>query len=80
MEANPATPPFFQAAASNLAPSEEPMSTERAIEVVSVERIDGTEIIVEFSDATFARYTTERLLQMAPEREPANGREWKPSK
>ena len=51
------------------------MSTERAIEVVSVERIDGTEIIVEFSDATFATYTTERLLEMAPEREKANGHE-----
>ena len=49
------------------------MSTARPLEVVGVERIDGTEIIVEFSDGTYGRYTTEQLSEMAPEREKTNG-------
>jgi hypothetical protein len=44
------------------------MSTGLALEVVSVDRIDGTEIVVEFSDSTWARYTTEALAAMQPER------------
>ncbi len=62
-------------AASNLALSEEPMSTEPDLQVVGVERIDGTEVLVEFSDGTYARYTTEQLIEMAPYREKLNGRE-----
>jgi len=42
-----------------------PMSTEPALEVISVERIDGTEIVVEFTDMTYATYTTQQLLDMA---------------
>jgi len=44
------------------------MSTDGGLEVVSVERIDGTEIIVEFSDSTSALYTTAELTEIKPER------------
>ena len=46
------------------------MSTEPALEVISVERIDGTEIVVEFTDMTYATYTTQQLLDMATNRKP----------
>ena len=45
------------------------MSTGPGLELISVERIDGTEIIVEFSDSTWASYTAEELVAMRPERE-----------
>jgi hypothetical protein len=69
---------LFGLIASNEALSEDPMSTEPALEVISVERIDGTEIVVEFSDLTYATYTTQRLLDMATNRRPAetNGNDW----
>jgi len=44
------------------------MSTEHVPEVISVERIDGTDIVVEFSDSTYATYTTQQLLDMATNR------------
>jgi hypothetical protein len=46
------------------------MSTEPAVEVISVERIDGTDIVVEFSDSTYATYTTQQLLDTATNRKP----------
>jgi hypothetical protein len=53
------------------------MSTGLALEVLSVERIDGAEIVVEFSDSTWARYTTAELATLRPERQkvdsPGNG-------
>jgi hypothetical protein len=58
----------LQQAASNLALSEELMSTELALEVVSVERIDGAEVIVEFSDSTWASYPAEELAGLRPVR------------
>jgi hypothetical protein len=45
------------------------MSTGLALEVISVERLDGTDIIVEFSDSTWARFSTDELIAMRPERE-----------
>ena len=60
---------IVQETASNVAPSEALMSTGLALEVVDVERIDGTEIVVEFSDSTWARYTSEELATMRPERQ-----------
>jgi hypothetical protein len=64
--------------ASNEALSEDPMSTEPALEVISVERIDGTDIVVEFSDLTYATYTTQQLLDVATNRKPIekNGNGW----
>ena len=47
------------------------MSTERVLEVISEERIDGTEIVVEFSDSTYATYTTQQLADMALNRKKA---------
>ncbi len=44
------------------------MSKLSVLEVVSVERLDGTEIIVEFSDSTCASYTTQELLDLRPNR------------
>jgi len=46
------------------------MSTQSPVEVVSVERIDGSDIVVEFSDMTYATYKTEQLLEMATNRKP----------
>jgi hypothetical protein len=67
--------------ASNEALSEDPMSTEPALEVISVDRIDGTEIVVEFSDLTYAPYSTQRLLDMATNRKSieSNGNDRNPS-
>jgi hypothetical protein len=48
------------------------MSTEPELEVVSVERIDGTEIIVEFSDSTCATYTPQELADLRPDRKKIN--------
>jgi hypothetical protein len=48
------------------------MSTESDVEIVSVERIDGTEIIVEFSDSTCATYTTAQLVEIRPNRQRAD--------
>jgi hypothetical protein len=44
------------------------MSTDKNLAVVSVERIDGTEIIVEFSDSTCATFTTAELVAIRPDR------------
>jgi hypothetical protein len=52
----------------NLALLEDDMSTEPPLKVVSVERIDGTDIIVEFSDSTCATYTPQELAAMWPNR------------
>ena len=62
----------MEAAASKLALSEEPMSTEPELEVVSVERMDGNEIIVEFSDSTCATYTPQELADLRPQRQKIN--------
>jgi hypothetical protein len=48
------------------------MSKEPDLEVVSVERIDGTEIIVEFSDSTCAMYTPLELAALKPHRKEVN--------
>ncbi len=48
------------------------MSTPGKLEVLSVDRIDGTEIIVEFSDSTLAIYTTEELTALRPNRQKTN--------
>jgi hypothetical protein len=48
------------------------MSTPDKLEVVSVERIDGTEIIVEFSDSTLAVYRAAELAALRPQRQPAD--------
>jgi hypothetical protein len=45
------------------------MSTPPLLHVVSVERIDGTEILVEFSDSTSATYTPDELAALRPKRE-----------
>jgi hypothetical protein len=45
------------------------MSTPGKLEIVSVERIDGTEVIVEFSDSTLAVYTTQELAELRPDRQ-----------
>jgi hypothetical protein len=47
------------------------MSTEPELEVVSVERIDGNEIIIEFSDSTCATYTPQELADLRPLRKKA---------
>ena len=44
------------------------MSTGPPLFVISVERIDGTEVIVEFSDSTCATFTPEELAAMRPNR------------
>ena len=44
------------------------MSMEQVLEVLSVERIDGYEIVVEFSDSTYATFTTQQLLDIATDR------------
>ena len=48
------------------------MSTDERVEVVSVERIDGSEIIVELSDGTSVVLTTQQVLDCAVERLPAS--------
>ena len=45
------------------------MSTDPSLEVVSVERIDGTGLIIEFSDATTVTYTAQELADLKPDRE-----------
>jgi hypothetical protein len=47
------------------------MSTHQVPTIVSVERIDESSLIVEFSDGTFAEYTTAQLLAISPIRERA---------
>ena len=53
------------------------MSTETTLKVVSVERMDGTGIIIEFSDGTCATFSVQELDSVKPDREktnpPANG-------
>jgi hypothetical protein len=46
-----------------------PMSTEADLEVRSAERIDGTEVIVEFSDGTYAIYLARELAELKPDRQ-----------
>ena len=48
------------------------MSTKPELQVVSVERIDGTEVIIEFSDFTCASYTPQELANLRPSREKIN--------
>jgi hypothetical protein len=45
------------------------MSTPDKLAILSVERVDGTEVIVEFSDSTLAVYTTQELAALRPERQ-----------
>jgi len=47
------------------------MSTETGLYVTSVERIDETDIIVEFSDSSSARYTPQELADLRPDRKVA---------
>ena len=44
------------------------MSTDTHLEIISVERIDGTEIVIEFSDGTYAVLTTAEVVACAKER------------
>lgn len=46
------------------------MSTQPSLLILSVERIDGTEAIIEFSDGTYTVLTTEDLIRCATERRP----------
>jgi hypothetical protein len=50
------------------------MSTQPQLQILSVERIDGTEAILEFSDGTYAVYTTDDLIRCAKERRPVQER------
>jgi hypothetical protein len=45
------------------------MSTPDKLAILSVERVDGTEVIVEFSDSTLAVYTTQELAALRPDRQ-----------
>ncbi len=45
------------------------MSTEKELHVTSVDRVDGTAVLVEFSDGTIATFTTAQLVAIAPNRE-----------
>jgi len=45
------------------------MSTDSALEVVAVDRIDRNEILVEFSDSTSASYSPDELAALRPFRE-----------
>ncbi len=51
------------------------METETGLQVVSVERIDGTDVIVEFSDKTFATYATRLLAGISPKRQQVDPRQ-----
>ena len=37
--------------------------------ITSVDHIDGTDILVEFSDGTSASFTVEQLVELAPSRQ-----------
>jgi hypothetical protein len=50
------------------------MSTQTPLLILSVERIDGTEAIIEFSDGTYTVLTTEDLIRCARERRPVQER------
>lgn len=51
------------------------MSTQPEVEIVSVERIDGTKVVVEFSDSTYAVLTTRQLREAATNRRPLEVKE-----
>ncbi len=44
------------------------MNSNHNIEVVTLDRIDGVEVLIGFSDGTSATYAVEELLQLRPER------------
>jgi hypothetical protein len=50
------------------------MSTQPPLQILSVERIDGTEVIIEFSDGTYSVYTADALVRCAKERRPIQER------
>ena len=50
------------------------MSTEESIQIISVERIDGSEVVIEFSDGTYAVLTTQEVIACVRERQQAHPR------
>ena len=49
------------------------MSADKQIEIINVDRLDKTRMIVDFSDGTTATFTVKQLTELEPKRENATG-------